>query len=309
MALDDSYLQYPKRHYGMDHDRYEWSLLAERPPVQWPQGAKLAVWVNVNLQFFPLNQRKNPVAVPGGMVMPYPDLRHFTLRDYGNRVGIYRLFKALDRFNIEPTIAINGVLVERAPYLMDMVRERGNEVIGHGWQMDMLHHGEVDQAEEAEWVSRTLDSLRQRFDQPVRGWLSPGRLESPNTPELLAANGIDYLCDWVNDELPYRFNTQAKVITALPLSNELDDFFILGNNLHSEESYADQIEDACDLLLAEAENEGGRLLALNIHPWLLGQPHRIASLERILDYISNKSGVWSASASAICDSWLAQQPH
>ena len=308
MSLDKEYLQYPQRHYGMDHDLYDWSMLTERPAVCWPEGKKLALWVNLNIDFFPLNQRANPTGVPGGMKMPYPDLRHFSLRDYGNRIGIYRLFKALDKFEVKPTIAINGAMVERAPYLMDMIKERGDEVLGHGWQMDMLHHGEVPIDEERQWVTRSLDTLREQFEQPVCGWLSPGRLQSANTPTLLKEQGITYMCDWVNDDMPYRFNTSRGALTALPLSNELDDFFILNNNLHSEDSYAEQVMDACDYLLTEANEQGGRILALNIHPWMLGQPHRIALLERALAHISGHQEVWNASASEILDVWTAQQP-
>ncbi|GAB2678840.1 polysaccharide deacetylase family protein [Aliiglaciecola aliphaticivorans] len=307
MSLDDSYLQYPKRQYGMDHDLYDWSMLSARNPIVWPNNKKLALWVNVNVQFFPLNQRTNPVPVPGGMKMPYPDLRHFSLRDYGNRVGIFRLFKALDKFNIQPTIAINGAMVERAPYLMDVIKDRGNEVIAHGWQMDMLHHGEVSAEDEARWIANSVQILSERFEQPIKGWLSPGRLQSANTPKLLQQQGIEYMCDWVNDDLPYSFKTDSGLITSMPLSNELDDFFILQNNLHSEDSYAEQIEDACDLLLSEAETLGGRMLALNIHPWMLGQPHRIACFEKVLEYISSQEGVWSASASEIYQSWQSQQ--
>ncbi|MFA3791261.1 polysaccharide deacetylase family protein [Aliiglaciecola sp. SL4] len=307
MSLDDSYLQYTKRRYGMDHDLYDWSMLSQRKPIVWPKQKKLALWVNINVQFFPLNQRDNPVPVPGGMKMPYPDLRHFSLRDYGNRVGIFRLFKALDKFNIKPTIAVNGAMVERAPYLMDVIKERGNEVIAHGWQMDMLHHGDVSPKDEASWIVKSVETLRERFDQPVTGWLSPGRLQSENTPKLLKQNGIDYMCDWVNDDLPYAFRTETGELTAMPLSNELDDFFILQNNLHSEDSYAEQIEDACDLLLSEAQTQGGRLLALNIHPWMLGQPHRIACFEKALEHISSQDGVWSASASEIYQNWQSQK--
>lgn len=308
MSLDKTYLEYPQRRYGMDHDLYSWTMLSDRPAVVWPNGAKLAVWVNVNLQHFPLNQASNPVAVPGGMKMPYPDLRHYSLRDYGNRVGIFRIFQALDKAGITPTVAINGAMVARAPYLMDFIKERGNEVIAHGWQMDQLHHGQVDVALETQWINTTLTTLRQHFEQPVNGWLSPGRFQSANTPALLKAQGIDYMCDWVNDDLPYAFNTGAGNITAMPLSNELDDFFILTNNLHSEDSYAEQLIDACDFLLQEAEQSGGgRLLALNIHPWLLGQPHRIACFEQVLRHLTSKSAIWNASAAAIRQSWLQQQ--
>lgn len=307
MTMDKSYLEYPHRSYGMDHDRYEWSMLTDRKPVQWPDGKKLALWVNVGLQFYPLNQKGEPFKVPGGMTMPYPDLRHFSLRDYGNRVGIYRFFKAFDRFGIKPTIAMNTRLAERVPYLVDKIKERGDEVICHGYHMDALHYGGQDEAAEAELVKRSVEGLRELTGQAVRGWLSPAKNESPITPELLAANGIEYFCDWVNDDMPYAFRTDKGELTAMPLTTELEDRFILQNNLHSEDSYLEQVCDACDYLLNEAGEQGGRILALSIHPWMLGQPHRIAKLERALEYITSQQGVWSASAGEILDCWQEQQ--
>jgi allantoinase len=307
MALDPEHLEYPQRNYGMDHDRYDWSMLSDRQPVQWPEGNKLALWVNVCLQFFPLNQQGKPFPPPGGMTMPYPDLRHFTLRDYGNRVGIFRFLKAFDRYGIKPTFAVNGRLAQRNPYLMGLLKERGDEISAHGWHMDAPHYGGQDPAEEEELIKRTLDTLREASGQAVDGWLSPARNESEATPELLAANGIRYFSDWVNDDMPYAFRTQNGPLWAMPLSNELEDRFILMNNLHSEQSYADQVCDACDFLLQEAETGGGRILALNIHPWMLGQPHRIGKLEQVLEYITSQPGVWSASAGTILDVFSAAQ--
>lgn len=307
MALDKQYLEYPHRKHGMDHDRYTWSMLSDRPKVAWPKGAKLAVWVNVCLQFFPLNQQGKPFKVPGGMTMPYPDLRHYTLRDYGNRVGVYRFIKAFDRYGITPTFAINTRLAERNPYLMNVIKERGDEISCHGMHMDALHYGGQNLDDERELVKSSLDRLRTISGQDIRGWISPARSESENTPDLLAENGIHYFCDWVNDDMPYSFKTANGDLTAMPLSNELEDKFILMNNLHSEDSYVQQICDACDFLLQEAQNSGGRILALNIHPWMLGQPHRIARLEQVFEYISSQAGVWSTSATSILDSFLAQQ--
>jgi peptidoglycan/xylan/chitin deacetylase (PgdA/CDA1 family) len=307
MSLPDDYLRYPRRRYGMDHDRYAWSMLSERAPVEWPGGAKLALWVNVNLQFFPLNQAGKPFKVPGGMTMPYPDLRHYSLRDYGNRIGVFRIMDALDRFGVRPTFAVNGRLAERYPALVREVVARGDEIIAYGWHMDALHHEGLSEAEESALIERTVGVLREMSGQPVTGWLSPARNESTRTPDLVARHGIEYLCDWVNDDMPYPFRVEGGTITALPLSNELDDFFILQSNLHSEDSYVEQIEDAADLLLAEAASQGGRLLALNVHPWLLGQPHRIARFERLLESLTGRDGVWSASAGEIVASWRAQQ--
>ncbi|WP_372764877.1 polysaccharide deacetylase family protein [Litorivivens sp.] len=306
-SLDKSYLEYSERSYGMDHDRYDWSMLTERKPVQWPNGSKLALWVNVGLQFFPLNQQGKPFKVPGGMTMPYPDLRHYSLRDYGNRVGIYRFLKAFDRYGVTPTFAVNSRLAERTPYLMDVLKERGEEILCHGEHMDALHYGGQDKAEESDQIERALESLRKLSGQNVRGWISPAKSESANTPDLLAANGIEYFCDWVNDDMPYGFRTESGELIAMPLSTELEDFFVIQNNGHSEGSWVEQVCDACDFLLHEASEQGGRILALNIHPWLLGQPHRIARLEKALDYITSQDGVWSAGAGEILDCWKAQQ--
>lgn len=307
MSLDKSYFDYPHRSHGMDHDRYDWSMLSERKPVAWPNGKKLALWVNVGMQFFPLNQQGNPFKVPGGMTMPYPDLRHFSLRDYGNRVGIYRFLQAFDRYGITPTFAMNTRLAERAPYLLAKLKERGDEFLCHGYHMDALHYGGMDQAEESELVKRALDGLRELTGQPIKGWISPAKNESENTPDILAANGIEYFCDWDNDDMPYRFRTGNGELTAMPLSTEIDDQFVLMNNLHSEDSWVEQVCDACDFLRDEASRQGGRILALNIHPWLLGQPHRIGKLEKVLDYVSGHDDVWSASASDILAAWRQAQ--
>ena len=309
MALDDSYLQYPKRQLGMDHGRYEWSMLTDRLPVAWPGGKRLALWVNVSLQHFPMNPQGLPLKLPGAMSMPYPDLRHYTLRDYGNRVGIYRLLAAFDRFGIRPSFAINARLAERYPALLGAILERGDEILGHSWSMDTPHAGGLAEADEAALIARSLDRLRALSGQPIRGWLSPGRLQTAVTPELLKAHGIDYFCDWVNDDMPYRFHTRGGDLWAMPLSSELEDRFVILDNLHSEASWAQQVMDACDLLLAESATQGGRILALSLHPWVLGQPHRIKHLEAALDYVMAQPGVWSTAPGEILRAFAAAQPH
>lgn len=309
MSLDDDYLKYPRRGYGMDHDHYDWSMLADRAPVTWPDGKPLALWVNVALQFFPLDQAGKPFPPPGGMVTAYPDLRHFTLRDYGNRVGVFRIFKALDAFDVTASVAMSARLAERTPYLLQRVVERDHELICHGWDMDSLHYGGLDEAEERERIARSLDSLRSASGQPVTGWLSPAKSQSENTPALLVEHGVEFMCDWINDDLPFPFRTPAGELTAMPLSTELEDRFVIMDNGHAELEWAEQVEDACDFLIGEAESTGGgRLLALNIHPWMLGQPHRIRALERVLQHITNTGKVWSAAPGEILAAWRAAQP-
>ncbi len=306
MSLDKKFLEYPMRRYGMDHERYSWSMLSQRPKIEWPNGKKLALWVNVCLQFFPINQQGKPFKVPGGMTMPHPDLRHYTLRDYGNRVGVYRFLKAFDKYGIRPTFAMNTRLAERNPYLLHALKERGDEIACHGLHMDALHYGGQPIEDERQQIDHALTRLRELSGQDVTGWLSPARSESANTPDLLAEHGIEYFSDWVNDDMPYAFKTNSGEITAMPLSNELEDKFILMDNKHSEQSYVEQICDAHDFLLGEAEQQGGRILALNIHPWMLGQPHRISKLEQVLEYITAGEKVWSAGAANIRNAFLSQ---
>lgn len=308
-SLDNDYLHYPHRHHGYDHDRYAWSMLSERPPVTWPGGKTLAVWINVSLQFYPLNQRGVPFKVPNGMTMPYPDLRHYSLRDYGNRVGIYRLLEALARYQVRPTFAINAQLAEQTPYLLErlsgFVNTQGGEFICHGWNMDHLHYGGQDRDEEAEIVRRSVATLGRLTGQPVRGWLSPAKHQSWNTPELLAEQGIEYCADWVNDELPFDFRTDNGPLAMMPLTTEIEDQFVMCQNLHSEDAWVDQVKDAFDFLVEESRQQGGRMLALNLHPWLVGQPHRIGCLEEVLAHVADHEAVWQAPAGEILDAYRA----
>ena len=300
MSLDETYLEYPRMQHGMDHARYDWALLEQRPAPQWPGGAPLALWINVCVEHFPLNPNSSGFRAPGNMSMPYPDLRHYTLRDYGNRVGIFRILQALESAGFAASFAVNGELARRYPYLLQRLAATGGELLGHGWNMDCAHSAAVDEASERRWISDTLGALGAWSATPLRGWLSPARSQSARTPELLAAAGLSWCADWVNDELPYRFRTEQGELINLPLPLELEDRFIIGENLHSETEYADQLIDAADFLLAEALQRGGRLLSLNLHPWVIGQPHRIGQLERVLAHLRGFGDqLWNAGPSHI----------
>jgi allantoinase len=236
--------------------------------------------------------------VPGGSVRPYPDYWNYTLRDYGNRIGVYRIFKVLDKLGINASVAINSALAERHPFLIEQINQRGWEVIANGLDMGHPLHSGMDEAEEAALIKGVLDSLRNLSGQPVRGWLSPIRSESFNTPDLAAANGIDYLCDWMNDDMPYAFETKSGTIH--------NDQQILINLRHTEQEYVDQLKDQFDCLYAESEKYGGRVMAINLNPWVTGQAYRIKALEKALSYITGHDGVWSATGADILDAFKAQ---
>jgi len=307
MSVPPDYLTYAYRRYGMDHERYGWSILPRRKPIAWPKGARIALWVVPALEWFPLDMKGKPFKPPGALVTSYPYLRHYTLRDYGNRVGIFRLMKALDRHGIRASVAINAAVAARYPSLVKACVERGWEVVGNGLDMDHLHYEGLAKEDERKLIQDSLAILRRVSGQQVRGWLSPARSESFSTLDLVADAGIEYVCDWVNDDMPYEMRTASRSIHSLPLSNDIDDHTILVQNRHSEDAYAQQLCDQFDVLYKETGTQGGRILALSLHPWIVGQPYRIGALERALKHIMGHEGAWPATGAEILDAFTAQQ--
>jgi peptidoglycan/xylan/chitin deacetylase (PgdA/CDA1 family) len=321
-------LDYPFRGYGMDHDRWDWSMLVRRPGVTWPQGARVAVWVTVALEWFPLNMKGQPFKPMGAMQTSYPDLRHYTLRDYGNRVGIYRVFDALARHGIRASAACNAAVARRYPSLIRDCTDRGWEIIANGLDMDHLHHGGLAVDDERALIAQTLEILRTASGQPVRGWLSPAKSQSHATPDLLAEAGVDYVCDWVNDDMPYPVRTVSgqleatpshyqhppgqgsatgvrpgRGLVSMPHPIDLDDATILVQNHHTEDDFRDALVDQFEVLYRESSDSQGRIFALSLHPWVIGQPYRISALEDALAHIMRHRGVWAAPGGEILDAW------
>jgi peptidoglycan/xylan/chitin deacetylase (PgdA/CDA1 family) len=229
------------------------------------------------------------------------------LRDYGNRVGVYRLMDALDRRGLTASAAVNAAVAARHPSLIKEIERRGWEIIAHGLDMGHLHHGGLEASAEGELIDRSLGLLRAASGGRIRGWLSPAKSESFATPDLLAAAGIDYLCDWANDDMPYAMRTAAGTIHCLPHPSDIDDYAILIQNHHSEDEFRDQVLDHFEFLYREATRAGGRIMALSLHPWIIGQPYRIGTLETALDRMMERKGVWCATGAQILDAWAAQQ--
>jgi len=307
MPLPDDYLEYPARRHGMDHDRYEWSHLFDREKIVWPNKAKVALWVMPAVQWFPIDTTGKPFRAPGGLTMPFPDFRHYTNRDYGNRVGIYRILKVLQDCGIAASVAVNGIIAERYPLLVDDIVQAGHEVVGHGLDMEHVHHSGLSEDEESELVDRTLRLLRTASGQPVTGWLSPGRSQSYATPDILARHGITYACDWANDDLPYEMRTASNPIYAMPHAFETDDRTVMMDFHHTEDSWAQQVKDRFDVLYREADRYGGRIVSIPLHAWVSGVPYRIGYLREVLEYILGRDAVWPATGAQILKAFREQE--
>lgn len=307
MGLGTDYLEYPERRHGMDHDLYPWSNMFERPPVDWGEGRKLAVLIVAALEYFPMEPNEGPFRAPGHMVTPYPDLRHYTAREYGTRVGFYRFLKVFERLGIKASVPMNAAIAERYPVVVEDVMSGGHEIIGHSMTMNDIQFGGMDRQTEADLIGRSVEVLERVSGQKIRGWRCIAGSESDNTLPLLVDAGIDFVCDWVNDDLPYKIATDRGAIISLPLNHELSDRQMIAVCQNSEEQLVEQISDQADLLVAEAEKYGGRLFTFSLTPYIMGLPYRIKALEEALSYVVDRDGAWSARAGDIVNAWKAAQ--
>ncbi len=306
MSLDPGYLDYPHRRHGYDHDLYPWSALKDRPPVHWPGGRSVALWLCVSLEWFPIVPTDTPFRAPGHMQTAYPDFRHYTARDYGNRVGAYRLLDAFAKAGLTASFAVNGAIAERYPALVADIMAAGHEIIAHSTDMNGTIATGLPEAEERALFARSLDSIEAATGARPRGWLSIARSQSWNTADLLKEAGLLYCCDWVNDELPWRFTNG---LINLPLNHELSDRQIIAVQQQSADSYGQQMRDAFDWLAAEAHAQGGgRMLPLHLTPYIMGLPYRIGALEALLADLAARPECWSATGGQIVDAWAGQQP-
>ncbi len=306
MSLDPSYLEYPRRREGMDHDLYIPSPLPTRKPVAWPEGKTVAVTLLVNLEWFPITPEDMPFRAPGHMVTPFPDYRHYTAREYGTRVGFYRLLDAFAKVGAHATIAVNAAIAERYPSIISDILADGHEIIAHSTDMNGTIATGLAESEERALIVRARDTLAEAMGTMPRGWQSIARSQSWNTPRLLVEEGFDYMCDWVNDDLPYLATTEAGTIVSIPFNHELSDRQMIALQQHSMESVARQIEDAFDWLIVEADQFGGRALPFTITPYITGLPHRMDTFEQLLEKLAGSSKSWFATAGEVVDSWQGQ---
>lgn len=307
MSLDPAYLTYPKRREGMDHDLYPPSPMPGRKAVGWPGGKPVAVTLLVNLEWFPITPSDEPFRAPGHMVTPYPDYRHYTAREYGTRMGFYRFLDAFDKAGVTATIAVNAAIAERYPSIIADILAGGHEIIAHSTDMNGTIASTLPEKEERKLIATARDRLAEVIGQAPRGWQSIARSQSWNTPRLLVEEGFEYMCDWVNDDLPYIATTASGPILSIPFNHELSDRQMISIQQQSMDSVAQQIEDALAWLAAEAEQySSGRVLPFTLTPYITGLPYRMDAFEALLGRLAANEATWFASAGQLADIWNGQ---
>jgi allantoinase len=299
-----------QRRVGMDHEHYEWLPLSKRGVLRWPEQARVALCALVSLEHTEWQPPEGSVQVVtpvGGLaVRPFPDYTRLSHREYGHRVGIFRVLDVLEKYGIKATVAMDALTAEHYPYLVHYCLQRGCEIIGHGMSASRMISSKMSEQDERDYIQTSIQALKRATGQAPAGWLGPEYGESARTPQLLAQAGIRYVCDWTNDEQPYRMKTAEGELFALPIMLELDDLHAMGDRRVPVTRYADMLQEGFERLYRDGARNG-RLLVLHLHPWLSGQPFRIRYLDGALGTMLRRQGVWAAHGAAIID-WYRRHP-
>ena len=275
---------------------FPYTPIKRRPKISWPGGAQLAVWIIPNIEVFPLDE-----PVPGGRANKVPEVMAWAARDYGARVGVFRIMDVLSKRDIRASVTLNSEVCDAYPQIMEDAMALGWEFLGHN-QSNSRALNEIPADTEEQVIHDTLARIAQTTGRKPRGWLGSGLQETWNTLDYLAKEGLDYICDWINDDQPYLMEAGGRQLVSLPYSGEINDLpqFRAGR---SNEEFESMIRRQFDQLYREGA-ESGRVMAIALHPFVIGVPHRIWVLESALDYILKHDGVWFATGEEIVDHYL-----
>jgi peptidoglycan/xylan/chitin deacetylase (PgdA/CDA1 family) len=284
------------------HHRYAYSPITERPDFDWPEGRRLAVYLGMNLECFGFGEGLGAELAPGG---PQPDVLNYAWRDYGNRVGAWRMLELFDRLEVPATVLVNSYLYEDAPGLVEAFRARGDEIAGHG-RTNAERQGALDEDAEAALISEATRTLIDHEKAKPKGWLGPWISQSHHTPDLLQEAGYEYLLDWCHDDQPTWMKTRGGRILSVPYPQELNDIPQIVGRKREGSEFADMIIDAFDVMLEESARRP-LVMGIALHGYLMGHPHRLKHLDRALRHILKHGGdrLWFTTAGAVNDHYRA----
>jgi peptidoglycan/xylan/chitin deacetylase (PgdA/CDA1 family) len=286
------------------NERLTYSAISERPRLRLPGGANLAVWIIVNVEEWDINQTMpRTVLTPPAGGSPMPDIPNWAWHEYGNRVGFWRMLEVFDRFALPAVLAINGSAIAAYEPIARAARERKWEFIGHGFSQKNMQKVE----NQAEDIAKTSQAIADFTGRLPRGWLGPGLTETWETPDLLVEAGYEYLCDWVLDDQPTVLKTRTKPIVAIPYTQECNDVAMMLIQHHKASEYYDRAIDQFEQLMHDAP-DSARVMALVLHPYIMGAPHRLKYFRQVLEKITAQEGVIFWTGEQILDWYRSQVP-
>lgn len=285
-------------------ERVPYSAITDRPPLSAPEGVRLIVWIIVNIEEWdPQQTMPRTVLTPPAGTASSPDIPNWCWHEYGNRVGFWRLLAALDRVKVPAVLAVNGTAAETYRPITDAALSRGWELMGHGFTQRNMQ--KVD--DEATDIARTAAAIERVAGAPPAGWLGPGLTETWHTPDLLKEAGYRYVADWVLDDEPVWLKTRAGPLLNVPYTQECNDVAMMLIQHHAAREYRDRALDQFEQLYGDGAHSP-RVMALVVHPYIMGAPHRARYFAEAVETIASREGVAVWTGAEIASWFAAQRP-
>jgi allantoinase len=285
----------------MDHNRFDYAPMARRPRLALPNGARVAVWVIPNVEYFPFDMPSTPINPACTHLVP--DVLNFSWRDYGTRVGIWRIMDTLDEARIRGTVATNALVCDYFPEFIEEAMKRKWEFMGHGLT-NARGMGGMNEQDERETIFQSVEKLTKSTGKPPKGWLGPALAETLRTPDLLKEAGLEYVSDWVNDDQPYYMKTLHGPLVSMPYTIELNDIQMFLRGGYTPEQYYRMLMDQFEVLYEEGARTA-RIMGISLHPFIMGVAYRNKYLRKALLEIASARDVWLATGSEIV-SWFKE---
>ena len=278
------------------HDRYPYSPISARPVYNWPGGKRLAIYVALNLEWFSFGEGLGAELAPGGS---QPDVLNYAWRDYGNRVGVFRLADLFAALNLPVSLLVNAEMYRHAPEAVTAFP--GAEIVGHG-RSNSERQGDLTEYKERLLIEETTAAVEKHSGKRPRGWLGPWISQSPLTPDLLHEAGYRYLLDWCHDDQPVWMKTRGGRILSLPYPQELNDIPQIVARKREGSEFADMIVDAFEVMHEECTRRP-LVMGIALHAYVVGWPHRFKHLARAMRHIASHADerVWFTTAGDIAD--------
>ena len=284
-----------------EQTRFPYSAIVDRKPLRWPNGARIAVWVIPNIEHFLFDRPST--SMTHATVSLVPDVLNYSWRDYGVRVGIWRLMDIMERYGVKGTVALNSDVCLHYPRIIQAGNQLGWEWMGHGSSNSIMINRQTEE-EERSLIRDVVDTIEKGTGKHPRGWLSPALSESHRTLDLLAECGIEYVCNWVNDEQPYPMRVSTGSMISIPYSVEINDIPAFVDLKQSAETFGRMICDQFDVLYEDGAKTG-RVMAICLHPFLIGHPYRSKYFAQALAHITARQDVWLTTGGEITD-WYVE---
>jgi peptidoglycan/xylan/chitin deacetylase (PgdA/CDA1 family) len=282
----------------MDNQLYDYSPIVDRRRIHWPNGARVAFYIGLNVEYFEIDKPSTSFWSATSHLQPDP--LNYGWRDYGARVGIWRLMDTLDKYGVRASVLLNSDVCRHYPQIIRAGREREWAWLAHGKTNSMLH-ADMTPAQERVFLENVVNVIAAATGQRPQGWMGPGLTETFETPQILKALGLSYVLDWCADDQPFPLNVPGMI--SVPYSVELNDIGLFVAKSLSGEDFYRTVVDQFDQLYEDSA-QSGRVMALALHPFVIGQPFRHRYLAKALEYITAHDGVWLTTSDEIAAHYL-----